>query len=79
MAWLWIGLILFSLTLLPADLAMITGRTQEHLRTWLASTRTSGWAVLAQYAVASLNAIPRLAGASPTTTLTATATTGTWP
>ncbi|MEV8125371.1 hypothetical protein AB0P07_14915 [Streptomyces sp. NPDC085944] len=77
MAWHWIGLALFSLTLLPAGLAMITGRTPEHLRTWLTSTRTSGWPVLALYAVASLNAIPRLAGASPATTLAATATAGT--
>lgn len=76
MTWHWIGFALFSLTLLPAGLAMITGRIPERLRTRLAPTRTRGWAVLALYAVAPLNAIPRMAGASPVITLAATATAG---
>jgi hypothetical protein len=33
MTWHWIGLALFSLTLLPAGLAIITGRIPERLRT----------------------------------------------
>lgn len=76
MTWHWIGLALFSLTLLPAGLAMITGRIPERLRTRFTPTRTRGWAVLALYAVAPLNAIPRTAGASPAITLAATAVAG---
>ncbi|MEU9670813.1 hypothetical protein AB0E25_35635 [Streptomyces bobili] len=76
MTWHCIGLALFSLTLLPAGLAVITGRIPERLRTRLAPTRTRGWAILALYAVAPLNTIPRLAGASPAITLAATATAG---
>jgi hypothetical protein len=76
MTWHWIGLALFSLTLLPAGLAMITSRIPERLRTRLTPTRARGWAVLALYAVAPLNTIPRLAGASPAITLAATAVAG---
>ncbi|MFZ4161437.1 hypothetical protein ACOZDE_23895 [Streptomyces griseoincarnatus] len=76
MTWHWIGLaLIFSLTPFPADLAMITGRIPERLRTRLTPTRTRGWAVLALYAVAPLNAIPRMAG-SPAITLAATAVAG---
>ncbi|MER7741957.1 hypothetical protein ABTX34_27205 [Streptomyces sp. NPDC096538] len=76
MTWHWIGLALFSLTLLPAGLAMITSRIPKRLRTRLAPTRTRGWAVLALYAVAPLNVIPRMAGASPAITFAAAAVAG---
>ncbi|MEU3147124.1 MULTISPECIES: hypothetical protein [unclassified Streptomyces] len=72
----WIGLILFSLTLLPAGPAVVTGHVPERLRLRLAPTPPRGWAVLALYAAAPLNAIPRLAGASPAITPAATAAAG---
>ncbi|MGY0070450.1 hypothetical protein ACWZEH_27455 [Streptomyces sp. QTS137] len=76
MTWHRIGLILFSLTLLPAGLIMVTGHVPERLRTRLAPSAPRGWAVLALYAAAPLNTVPRLAGASPAITLAATATAG---
>ncbi|WP_328769796.1 hypothetical protein [Streptomyces sp. NBC_00286] len=76
MTWHWIGLAFFSITLLPAGLAMVTGHVPKRLRPRLAPTPPRGWAILALYAAAPLNAIPRLAGASPAITLAATATAG---
>lgn len=76
MKWQWIGLTIFSLTLLPAGLAMAAGRAPSRLRGRLAPVRPRGWALLAIYTVAPLNAIPRLAGASPETTLALTAAAG---
>ncbi|WP_412078734.1 hypothetical protein ACLF6K_35575 [Streptomyces xanthophaeus] len=76
MIWQWTGLTMFSITLLPAGLAMAAGRAPAHLRARLAPVRAHGWALLALYAVAPLNAIPRLAGASPEMSLALTATGG---
>ncbi|MER5215441.1 hypothetical protein ABT063_34100 [Streptomyces sp. NPDC002838] len=76
MTWHWIGLALFSVTLLPAGLAMVTGHEPKRLRPRLAPAPPRGWAILALYAAAPLNAIPRLAGVSPAITLAATATAG---
>ncbi|AYV26405.1 hypothetical protein ACIBTP_40665 [Streptomyces avidinii] len=73
MKWQWIGLVLFSLTLLPAGLAMASDRVPRRLRGRLAPIRPRGLAVLLIYATAPVNAIPRLAGASPDTTLMCTA------
>ncbi|MEU8773456.1 hypothetical protein [Streptomyces sp. NPDC048606] len=76
MIWQWIGLTVFSLTLLPAGLAMAAGRAPARLRGRLAPVRAHGWALLALYAVAPLNAIPRLTGASPELSLALTAAGG---
>ncbi|MDX3238578.1 hypothetical protein PV392_23390 [Streptomyces sp. ME03-5709C] len=76
MIWHWIGLAVFSLTLLPAGVALVVGRVPARLRPRLVPMRPRGSALLALYAVAPLNAIPRLAGASDTFTLAATATGG---
>ncbi|MFD3825669.1 hypothetical protein [Streptomyces sp. NPDC058625] len=76
MTWHWSGLILFSLTLLPAGLIMVTGHVPERPRTRLVPAPPRAWAVLALYAAAPLNAIPRLAGASPAIASAATATAG---
>ncbi|MCX2926964.1 hypothetical protein [Streptomyces sp. NEAU-W12] len=76
MTWYWIGLILFSLTLLPAGLAMVTGHVPERPRLRLAPTPPRGRAFLALYAAAPLNVVPRLADASPAIILAATATAG---
>ncbi|MGG7569261.1 hypothetical protein [Streptomyces sirii] len=76
MTWQWIGLVLFSLTLMPTGLAMVTGRIPGRLRPRLAPVRPCGWAVLALYAAVPLNAIPRLAGASRAVTVAAIATAG---
>ncbi|MER7896469.1 hypothetical protein ABTX62_10165 [Streptomyces sp. NPDC096046] len=72
MLWQWIGLAVFSLTLLPAGVALLTGRVPRRLRPRLDPMRPRGLALLAFYAAAPLNAVPRLAGASPVLTLTAT-------
>ncbi|BCL23562.1 hypothetical protein ACPCBX_27465 [Streptomyces tuirus] len=72
MLWQWIGLAVFSVTLLPAGVALLTGRVPRRLRPRLDPMRPRGLAVLAFYAAAQLNAIPRLAGASPVATLAAT-------
>ncbi|MGW0291439.1 hypothetical protein [Streptomyces tuirus] len=72
MLWQWIGLAVFSVTLLPAGVALLTGRVPRRLRPRLDPMRPRGLAVLAFYAAAPLNAIPRLAGASPVATLAAT-------
>ncbi|MDX3834993.1 hypothetical protein [Streptomyces europaeiscabiei] len=74
MIWHWIGLVFFSLTLLPAGLALVSGRVPHRLRRWLAPMRPRGLALLALYAVAPLNTVPRLAEAPPVITLVATAT-----
>ncbi|URN17305.1 MULTISPECIES: hypothetical protein [Streptomyces] len=76
MIWHWVGLAFFSITLLPAGAAMVAGRVPERLRPRLAPVRPRGWAVLALYAAAPLNAIPRLADASPTIVSAATAAAG---
>ncbi|MCY0944146.1 hypothetical protein [Streptomyces antarcticus] len=76
MIWQWIGLAVFSFTLLPIRLAMAAGRVPARLRARLAPVRVHGWALLAVYAVAPLNAIPRLAGASPELSLALTAAAG---
>lgn len=76
MLWQWIGLTVFSLTLLPAGLAMAADRAPARLRARLTPVRVHGWAILAIYAVAPLNAIPRLAGAAPELSLALTAAAG---
>lgn len=76
MNWHWTGLAVFSLTLLPAGLALLTGRIPARLQARLTPARPRGWALLALWAVAPLNTIPRLADAPPTITLAATATAG---
>lgn len=76
MTWHWIGLVSFSLTLLPAGLALVSGRIPQRLRHRLAPMRPRGLALLALYAVAPLNTVPRLAEAPPVITLVATATAG---
>ncbi|MEU4093970.1 hypothetical protein [Streptomyces sp. NPDC026673] len=70
--WHGIGLAVFSLTLLPAGLALVAGRVPARLRPRLAPMRPRGSALLALYAVAPLNAIPRLTGASEAVTLACT-------
>ncbi|MFJ3976493.1 hypothetical protein [Streptomyces sp. NPDC090021] len=72
MKWQWIGLIAFSLTLLPAAVAMTADRVPRRLRNRLAPVRPRGWALLLIYATAPVNAVPRLAGASPDITLACT-------
>jgi hypothetical protein len=74
--WHWIGLAVFSLTLLPAGLALLTERIPRRMHARLAPTRPRGWALLALWAAAPLNAVPRLADAPPAITLAATATAG---
>ncbi|WP_079403956.1 hypothetical protein [Streptomyces sp. 3211] len=76
MIWQWIGLAVFSLTLLPAGAAMAAGQVPARLRARLTPVRVHGWALLAIYAVAPLNAIPRLAGAAPEVSLALTAAAG---
>ncbi|WP_406355848.1 hypothetical protein OHB56_25745 [Streptomyces sp. NBC_01635] len=72
MTWQWIGLAVFSLTLLPAGVALLTGHVPQRLRPRLAPMRPRGLFLLAVYTVAPLNAVPRLAGASPSIILAAT-------
>ncbi|MEF9905837.1 hypothetical protein [Streptomyces sp. P9-A2] len=72
MTWQWIGLAVSSLTLLPAGVALLTGHVPQRLRPRLAPMRLRGLCLLAFYTVAPLNAVPRLAGASPSITLAAT-------
>ncbi|MBT2479668.1 hypothetical protein [Streptomyces sp. ISL-94] len=72
----WIGLIAFTVTLLPIGLAMAANRVPERLRLRPAPVRSRGWALLLIYATAPVNAIPRLAGASPELTLICTAAGG---
>ncbi|WP_030771870.1 MULTISPECIES: hypothetical protein [unclassified Streptomyces] len=72
----WAGLAVFSLTMLPAGVALMTDRVPRRLRPRLAPVRLRGAAVLLIYLVAPVNAVPRLAGASPDTTLACTAAGG---
>ncbi|WP_171112614.1 MULTISPECIES: hypothetical protein [Streptomyces] len=72
MLWQWIGLAVFSVTLLPAGVALLIGRIPQRLRPRLDPMRPRGLALLAFYAAAPLNAVPRLADASPSITLAAT-------
>lgn len=65
----WIVLALFSLTLLPAGLALAADRVPRHLRARVAPVRPRGWGMLLIYSTAPLNTIPRLADASPNVTL----------
>ncbi|MFB6826064.1 hypothetical protein ACFCXA_31270 [Streptomyces virginiae] len=76
MKWQWIGLVVFSVTLLPLAVAMITDRVPRLLRGGWASVRLRGWGFLLIYATAPVNAVPRLAGASPDITLACTAAGG---
>lgn len=76
MTWQWIGLTFFSLTVLPAGLAMAANRVPERLRHRLAPVRPRGWALLLIYATAPANALPRIAGAAPDITLACTAAGG---
>lgn len=76
MTWHWTGLAVFTATLLPAGLALVSARVPHRLRHRLAPTRPHGWALLALYAVAPLNTIPRLAEAPPVIILVATAAAG---
>ncbi|MFE9482985.1 hypothetical protein ACFYNM_30810 [Streptomyces spororaveus] len=76
MTWQWTGLAVFSLILLPAAAAMITGRVPRRLRRRPAPVRPRGWALLLICATAPVNALPRLAGASPGLTLACTAAGG---
>ncbi|MBW5480359.1 hypothetical protein [Streptomyces bambusae] len=76
MKWQWTALILFSLTLLPAGLAMLADRVPRRLRARLVPVRARGAAFLLIYATAPANVVPRLAGASPDTTLAFTAAGG---
>ncbi|WP_371617052.1 hypothetical protein [Streptomyces sp. NBC_00454] len=76
MTWQWIGLIAFSLTLLPAGLAMAADRIPRRLRAKLTPVRPRGWALLLIYATAPVNAVPRLADAAPGITLACTAAGG---
>ncbi|MEV7995833.1 hypothetical protein AB0O67_29250 [Streptomyces sp. NPDC086077] len=63
MIWHWIGLTVFSLTLLPAGIALLTGRVPQRLRARLTPMRPRGLACLVFYATAPLNAVPRLSDA----------------
>ncbi|MFJ5780283.1 hypothetical protein [Streptomyces sp. NPDC093094] len=76
MTWHWTGLAVFSLTLLPAGLALLTGWTPHRLHARLAPARPRGWALLCLWAAVLLNTIPRLAGAPSAITLAATAVAG---
>ncbi|MFH8803930.1 hypothetical protein ACH4F6_30770 [Streptomyces sp. NPDC017936] len=68
----WIGLAVFSVALLPAGIALLTGRLPQRLRPRLAPMRPRGLAFLAFSAGAPLDTTPRLADASPLTILAAT-------
>ncbi|MBG0852766.1 hypothetical protein I2W78_13185 [Streptomyces spinoverrucosus] len=76
MTWHWIGLAVASLPLLPVGLALLTGRISSRLHARLTPTRPRGWALLARWAAAPLNTLPRLAEAPPSIALTATASAG---
>ncbi|MCX5522488.1 hypothetical protein OG342_06360 [Streptomyces bobili] len=76
MIWQWTGLAVFSLTLLPAGIALLTGHVPQRLHSRLAPMRPRGVALLAFYTAAPLNTLPRLADASTTVTLAATALAG---
>ncbi|MGW5345084.1 hypothetical protein [Streptomyces sp. NPDC004050] len=73
MNWQWILLILFSLTLLPAGIALLAGWAPRGLRTDRMPLRSQGAALLLIYATVPVNTAPRLAGASAATVLGCTA------
>ncbi|WP_416986042.1 hypothetical protein [Streptomyces sp. T028] len=74
MVWQLTGLAFFSLTLLPSGAALVAGHAPDRLRSRLAAdARPLGWALLSLYAVAPLNALPRLCQAPPSITFAATA------
>ncbi|NXY94228.1 hypothetical protein HYE82_07470 [Streptomyces sp. BR123] len=73
MNWQWIFLILFSLTLLPAGIALLAGWAPRSLRTDGMPVRSQGAALLLIYATVPVNAIPRLADASAAMVLACTA------
>ncbi|MFE3857913.1 hypothetical protein ACFXPN_43085 [Streptomyces griseorubiginosus] len=72
----WIGLVLFSLVLFLFGLALANGQVPHQLRRQGPPAQPLGWALLALYAVAPFNAIPRLAEAPPVVILVATAVVG---
>ncbi|MFE3323951.1 hypothetical protein [Streptomyces sp. NPDC059176] len=72
MIWQWTALAVFTLTVLPVAVALLTDRIPRRLRSTAVPTRPWGLALLSLYAVAPINALPRLAGASPAVVLTAT-------
>ncbi|MET7377826.1 hypothetical protein ABZT08_03230 [Streptomyces sp. NPDC005526] len=76
MTWQLIGLTFFSLTLLPAGLALVTGRVPRRMRARTAPMRPRGWALLGFYTIAPLNAVPRLSGAPAEITMAATLVAG---
>lgn len=76
MMWHWIGLTVFSLTLLPTGLVMATDRVPKRFRGRLTPVRPRGWALLLIYATGPVNALPRLADAAPDVTLVCTAVGG---
>ena len=49
MMWQWTGLAVFSLTLLPAGIALLTGHVPQRLHSRLAPMRPRGIALLAFY------------------------------
>ncbi|WP_232294975.1 hypothetical protein [Parafrankia sp. EUN1f] len=54
----------FSVTLLPAGLALTADRAPRRLRARIGPVRPVGWGVLLIYAAAPVDTVPRLAGAS---------------
>ncbi|MDI9884536.1 hypothetical protein QMZ92_09010 [Streptomyces sp. HNM0645] len=69
MIWQRTGLAVFTLTPLPAAVALLTSRASRRLRAGVAPTRPRGRALPALYAVAPVDAIPRLAVAPAATAL----------
>lgn len=57
-------------------MAVVVDRVPRRLRGRWASARPRGWGFLLIYATAPVNAVPRLAGASPDITLACTAVGG---
>jgi hypothetical protein len=76
MIWHWTGLAVFSLTLLAAGFALLTGRVSHRRYARPSPARPRAWAPPALRAVAPLNTVPRIADAPPRITLAATAAAG---